>query len=101
MELNTGSAFSHLFVLCLQFGMELVKEIMGDENAAAISAMGFSVRKNLYRAGIFKCSGYVDVETSPAEVMRSGTCGCLDLDLEKVSTPRDGRSQMGSPLVSS
>ncbi|CAM9523606.1 unnamed protein product [Laminaria digitata] len=55
--------------------------MLGMEAAAELSQYSFVHRKNLFRAGLFKCSGLADVDETPGEVLQSGKCGCLDYDL--------------------
>lgn len=56
---------------------ETYKEIaglIGPDNAQDLAFMSFAHRKNLYRDGIFSCTGTASIEEAPEDV-RSGNLG--------------------------
>lgn len=65
--------------------MDIVESIIGDSEILHITAFAFIERKDLFRDELFKCHGIAPEDMSAREVMESGQCGCLDLDLDDVS----------------
>ncbi|CAM9834525.1 unnamed protein product [Ascophyllum nodosum] len=59
-----------------------IADLTNREVAREMSYYSFIYRKNMWRAGYFKCSGSVEIEEKPGAVLESGTCGCLDFDLK-------------------
>lgn len=66
--------------------MEVVESIVGDDEILHITAFAFIERKNLFRDGLFKCREIAPEDMAAKDVMESGMCGCLDLDLDKVGS---------------
>lgn len=64
--------------------MEVVSEIVPSSDMLDITGFAFIQRKGLFREGLFKCTGFANADVTAGEVMESGQCGCLDLDLEEV-----------------
>lgn len=50
---------------------EGIAKLVGEDTARKLSFISFVHRKNLFRDGIFKCEGSVDVAESPDEVRRN------------------------------
>lgn len=65
--------------------MQTVEQIIGPEYMNLIIGYSFINRKDLFRTGLFKCHGRADDSLNAEQVMQQGYCGCLDLDLDKVS----------------
>lgn len=66
--------------------MDVVASIVGEEYRLTISGHAFVLRKDLFRDDLFKCNGTAGVGVTSAEIMASGQCGCLGLNLEEVGT---------------
>eukprot|EP00903_Cladosiphon_okamuranus_P011690 g10995.t1 len=65
--------------------MDTVIDIVGEEYRQSMSGFLFVFRKDMFRDTAFKCRGYVEPQVSEEEIMKSGTCGCLDFDLTEAS----------------
>lgn len=59
-------------------------DIVGEEFRLSLSGYLFVMRKGMFRDHLFKCRGYAEPGTTEEEIMKSGQCGCLDLDLNEV-----------------
>lgn len=69
-----------------QKDLDTVLDIVGEEYRLTMSGYLFVKRKDMFRDAMFKCKGYAEPDVSEEEVMTSGQCGCLDLDLTEVSS---------------
>ncbi|CAM9494069.1 unnamed protein product [Ectocarpus sp. 6 AP-2014] len=58
-----------------------IRTLVGEEAAGELAMFSFVHRKNLYREGIFQCSGTASIDQKPEEILSTGQCGCLGYDL--------------------
>lgn len=82
--LSTPPDASPVFV-ALQKDMDTVMDIVGEDYRLSLSGYLFVMRKDMFRDHLFKCKGYAEPDVSEEEVMTTGQCGCLDLNLDEVS----------------
>lgn len=64
--------------------MDKVLDIVGEDYRLTMSGYLFVKRKDMFRDGMFKCSGFAGGDVSEETVMTSGQCGCLDVDFSEV-----------------
>ncbi|CAM9275842.1 unnamed protein product [Hapterophycus canaliculatus] len=61
--------------------LDTVLDIVGEDYRESMSGYLFVKRKDMFRDAMFKCRGYAEPTVSQKDIMTSGVCGCLDLDL--------------------
>lgn len=59
-------------------------DIVGEDWRLSLSGYLFVMRKGMFRDHLFKCEGYAEPDVTEEDIMKSGQCGCLDLNLEEV-----------------
>ncbi|CAM9515381.1 unnamed protein product [Scytosiphon promiscuus] len=70
--------------------LDTVLDIVGEDYRLSMSGYLFVKRKDMFRDAMFKCRGYADPTVSQKDILTSGMCGCLDLDLSP-----DGEDYIG------
>lgn len=78
------SSLSLSAFIWMQKDMEKVASIVGEEYQLTVSGYAFIMRKDLFRSRDFRCHGFAEADIPAMDVMKSGQCGCTELNLDEV-----------------